>query len=174
MPSEWPEWLDEYFCRCIIFLINCLLILRILGAVSMPFKEFVYISCSNNCGLINRTIYSSPCSDVLPNILNAMDRFDLLQWRHNEQDCVSNHQPHDCLLNCLSRHRSMKTLTLRVTGLCVGNSPVTGEFPAQRASNAENASMWWRHYVNLRRLDRHFHLVIFTKVWDVSTNKSHL
>ena len=24
-----------------------------------------------------------------------------------------------------------------VTGLCEGNSPVTGEFPAQRASNAE-------------------------------------
>ena len=21
-----------------------------------------------------------------------------LQWRHNERDCVSNHQPHDCLL----------------------------------------------------------------------------
>ena len=30
-------------------------------------------------------------------------------------------------------------------GLCVGNSPVTGEFPAQRASNAENVSIWWRH-----------------------------
>ena len=27
---------------------------------------------------------------------------------------------------------------LRVTGLCVGNSPVAGEFPAQMASNAEN------------------------------------
>ena len=26
------------------------------------------------------------------------------------------------------------------------NSPVTGEFPAQRASNAENASIWWRHH----------------------------
>ena len=24
--------------------------------------------------------------------------------------------------------------------------PVTGEFPAQRASNAENASIWWRHH----------------------------
>ena len=34
---------------------------------------------------------------------------------------------------------------LRVTGLCEGNSPVTGEFPAQGASNAENASIWWRH-----------------------------
>ena len=27
---------------------------------------------------------------------------------------------------------------LRVTGLCVGNSPVTGEFPAKMASNVEN------------------------------------
>ena len=26
------------------------------------------------------------------------------------------------------------------------NSPVTGEFPAQKASNAENASIWWRHH----------------------------
>ena len=25
-------------------------------------------------------------------------------------------------------------------------SPVTGEFPAQRASNAENFSIWWRHH----------------------------
>ena len=30
-----------------------------------------------------------------------------------------------------------KTPKLRVTGFCAGNSPVTGEFPAQRASNAE-------------------------------------
>ena len=29
---------------------------------------------------------------------------------------------------------------------CAGNSPVTGEFPAQMASNAENVSIWWRHY----------------------------
>ena len=35
---------------------------------------------------------------------------------------------------------------LRVTGLCEGNSPVTGEFPAQRASNAENISIWWRYH----------------------------
>ena len=69
-----------------------------------------------------------------------------LQWRHNERDGVSNHQPHDCLLNHLFRHRSKKTSKLRVNGLCGGNSPVTGEFPAQRASNAENVSIWWRHH----------------------------
>ena len=28
-----------------------------------------------------------------------------------------------------------------------GDSPVSGEFPAQRASNAENVSIWWRHHV---------------------------
>ena len=25
-------------------------------------------------------------------------------------------------------------------------SSASGEFPAQRASNAENASIWWRHH----------------------------
>ena len=54
-----------------------------------------------------------------------------------------------CLLNRLFRRRSKKTSKLRVTGLCEGNSPVTGEFPTQRASNAENGSIWWRHHATL-------------------------
>ena len=69
------------------------------------------------------------------------------QWRHDELDGISNHQPYDCLLNRLFTHRSKKTSKLRVTGLCVGNSGVTGDFPAQRASSAENVSIWWRHHV---------------------------
>ena len=60
-----------------------------------------------------------------------------LQWRHNERNGVSNHQPHDCLLYCLLRRRSKKTSKLRVTGRYEGNSLVTGVFPAQRASNTE-------------------------------------
>ena len=68
-----------------------------------------------------------------------------LQWRHNERDGVSNHQTHDCLLNRLFRRRSKKTSKPRVTGLCVGNSSVTGGFPSQRVSNAENVSIWWLH-----------------------------
>ena len=39
---------------------------------------------------------------------------------------------------------SKKAPKLRVTGLCAGNSPITGEFPAQRARNAENVSIWWQ------------------------------
>ena len=69
-----------------------------------------------------------------------------LHWRHNGRDSVSNHQPHDCLLSRLFRRKSKKTSQLRVTGLCVGDSPGTGEFPGQMASNAENVSIWWRHH----------------------------
>ena len=61
-----------------------------------------------------------------------------LQWHHDGCDGVSNHQPHDCLLNRLFRHRSKKISKLRVTGLCQENSPVTG--------NAENYSFWWRYH----------------------------
>ena len=51
-----------------------------------------------------------------------------------------------------SRRKSKKTSNskLRVTGLCAGNSPATGEFPAQRTSNAENVSIWWRQSCILR------------------------
>ena len=69
-----------------------------------------------------------------------------LRWRHNGRDSVSNHQSHHCLLNRLFRRRSKKTSKIRVTGLCEGNSPGTGEFPAQMASDAENVSIWWRHH----------------------------
>ena len=53
---------------------------------------------------------------------------------------------HECLLNQIFRRRSKKTSKLRVTGLCVGNSPETGEFPPQMASNTKNVSISWRHH----------------------------
>ena len=40
----------------------------------------------------------------------------------------------------------IKTSKFRVTGLCTGNSLVTGKFPTQRASNSKNVSIWRRHH----------------------------
>ena len=65
-----------------------------------------------------------------------MNKFISLQRRHNERGGVSNHQPHDCLHNRLFKAQLKEASKLRVTGLCEGNSPVAGEFPAQRSSNA--------------------------------------
>ena len=75
-----------------------------------------------------------------------------LQWRDNDLSGVSNHQPHGCLLNRLFRRRSKKTSKLRVRHwpLC-GEFTRTGEFPTQRASYAENVSIWWRHHAIFRR-----------------------
>ena len=82
-----------------------------------------------------------------------------LLWRHNGHNGISNHQLHDCLLNPSFRHRSKKTSKLCITGLCAGNSPVTGEFPAQMASNAENVSMWWRHHVPVSQYRQQVYMV---------------
>ena len=91
-----------------------------------------------------------------------------LQWRHNDLHGVSNHQLLDCLLNHLFKHRSKKTSKLRVTGLCVGNSPVTGEFPAQKASNAENVPIWWRHHDNFRPI------ACINAIWQALIEPTHL
>ena len=85
------------------------------------------------------------------NGLTSIPRYNLQRWirvitGQNEHDGVLNHQPHDCLLKPLFRRRSKKTSKLRTTGLCVGNSPVTGEFTAQKSRNAEDGSIWWRHH----------------------------
>ena len=70
--------------------------------------------------------------------------------------------PASRLLNRLFNVQIKETSKLRVTGLCVGNSPVTGEFPVQRASSAENMSIWWRHH-DLTRLQ-------WLKQWGILTH----
>ena len=40
-----------------------------------------------------------------------------------------------------SKHQSSASLAF-----WEGNSSVIGEFPAQKTSNAENISIWWRHH----------------------------
>ena len=82
--------------------------------------------------------------------LNVLDMQEFskltLQWRNNECNVVSNYQRLDCLLNRLFMRKSKKTSNPRVTGIYEGTSPVTGKIPAQRANNAKNVSIWWRHH----------------------------
>ena len=125
---------------------------------------------SGSCGLVQCGSRS-----ILPVSACNLLRTDFkwtLRWRHNELDSVSNHQPHDCLLNRSFGCGSKKTSKLRVTGLCVGNSPVTGEFPAQMASNAENVSIWWRHhedFVLIRLFYREWRHILIQRMETLST-----
>ena len=65
--------------------------------------------------------WSGPILNLLTQIRHAhillwrTFRYTTLQWRHNERDGVSNHQPHDCLLNRSSdadqrKHQSSASL----------------------------------------------------------------
>ena len=64
-----------------------------------------------------------------------------LQWRRNEHDGVSNPHPHDCSSNRLFRRRSKKTISkIRFTGLCAGNSPVTGTTNSQQQIHTQMRS----------------------------------
>ena len=69
-----------------------------------------------------------------------------LQWRHNIRDSVSNHQPHDCLLNRLFRRRSKKTSKLRASGLCAGNSPHKCAVTRKRFP-FDDVTMWILHWM---------------------------
>ena len=114
--------------------------------------DFLHGTCHSGC--YYKDYYPDSLLDFIyecPNFKRVAatrlpDRAPALQWHQNGRDGVSNHQRRDCLLNRLFRRRSKKIPKLRLIGLCAGNSPLTGEFPAQRASNAENVSIWWGHH----------------------------
>ena len=99
---------------------------------------------------------------------NNLCWYDTLQCCHKERDDVSNHRRLDCLLHRLFRRRSKKTSKLRVTCMW-GEPPVTGGFPSQRVSYAENISIWWRHddvpkmysikFTSMQCVLRHIHMV---------------
>ena len=103
-------------------------------------------------------------------IIPVMYRSKSLQWRHNESDGVSNHRHLHCLLNCLFRRIPKKTSKLIVTGLCEGNSPVPGEFPAQKSSNAENVSIWWM----TSSLSLHLISSSGTRMWTLWVSNLHM
>ena len=78
--------------------------------------------------------------------VHVKNNFRTLRWRHNELNGVSDHQPHDCLLNQFGRW-SKKTSKLCVTGLCAGNSsgPVNSphKWPVTRKSFHMMMSSWY-------------------------------
>ena len=93
-----------------------------------PFEDVIMcwhsvINVRVRCSMDARNWHERQRAAWVASQVKSRSSFNILQWRHNEHDGVSDHQPHDCLLNRLFRPKSKKTSKLRVTGLCVGNSP---------------------------------------------------
>ena len=71
-----------------------------------------------------------------------------------------------CVCVCVSKNTSK----LRVTGLYEGNSPVNGEFSAQKVSNAESVSIWWCHHDHKRKWIRSLKSIYLSAIYYVSTH----
>ena len=109
-----------------------------MSSIDLKWFEIGHFIAYIYCHLIYNTIkykWFYPCGIM-----------ETLRERHNERYGVSNHRRIDCLLKRLFRHRSQKTSKVSVASLCEGNSPVNVWFPSQRASNADNVFIWWRHH----------------------------
>ena len=97
---------------------------------------------TRSAAILCDVIWSIKVFDIEIVYVDDNEKDPRLQWRHIARESVSNHQR----LDCLSKRLLKKTSKFRVTGLFAGNSPVPGEFPTQRTSNAKSVSIWWRHH----------------------------
>ena len=134
----------EYRCTLLIISLHCVRNGSVGKKIQYCFRpirwEAISLTQNDHCqwhlASMSQLKWDVLADDVTYNIKLA------LRWRHNGHDGVSNHQPRHCLPKSLFGCRSKKTSKLHVTGLCKGNSPGIGEFPAQMASYAENVSIW--------------------------------
>ena len=150
-------WLGV-FCRVCVSNVEAILLIifyAIYGTVCFQLGHLSFDDYENSCASsyhhqIGSNMSHQPLFRVRSwnNDMHYMSCYALiaLRWRHNGRDSVSNHQPHDCLLNRLFRRRSKKTSKLRVTGLCAVNSPG-----------------WWIHCTNGQLRGKCFHLM--TSSW---------
>ena len=121
-------WYNLFLCQCKIYL--------------FALKTVISFGIRNSELAISRQ-----------NILSKLGQYHVWRypgsswrWRHNGYVGVSSHQPQPFI-----QAQIKETSKLRVTGLCAGNLPVTGEFSTQMASNADNVSIWRRHHVCVSR-----------------------
>ena len=102
-------------------------------------REMFKINCKNATGHTTHTSVSC-CSHLNYRVQNWFN--PPIQWRHNERDGVSRLftqpfvQAHIKEIIKAPRHWPLW-------------GEFTGEFPAQRVSDAENVSIWWRHHAKL-------------------------
>ena len=98
---------------------------------------FMHLPICSNFKILRSSVTGAEFTWKLNQMASKSDRHQLdpdptvdvkspLRWHHNGHDGVSNHQPHEYLLNCLFRRRSKKTSKPRVTG------PLCGEFTGNR------------------------------------------
>ena len=79
---------------------------------------------------------------------DALKQLDVIMMMSYEGHHVSIHRPLSCLFNSYADPHQ-RNIKIRITAPLWEEFTGDGDLPAQRASKAENASIWWRYHVFL-------------------------
>ena len=113
----------QHKCYAFNFTLRCLFQCRFFLNLLPQENPCSFITLHTHCSFLSTSVIWDVCVNQ---VIVDRQRWELSsQWRHNGHDGVSNYQLLDRFLNCLFRRRSQ----------------MTGEFPSQRASYAENVSI---------------------------------
>ena len=117
------------------------------GAIAVDSSRWLSDVLPRGVEVVNRTVIARWCIEIgdgrgadvkwLSAVLHVMEpRLDLLvphyvpwkslQWHHNERNGVSNHQPRDCLLDCLFKAQIKEIIK------ALRHWPLWGEFTGDR------------------------------------------
>ena len=168
-----PQCVNYLAIGSIPLIIPCVFVVRVcIQVVYVCF--FILLWNKENVAQIYKCLFDSQNCAYCVYSMVCVNGTAPLQWRHKEGDGVYNHHYLECLLNRLFRRGSKKTSKLRVTVPCKWNSSVTGEVPTQRASDAENVSIWRRHHVFLLFVSVSVEAVLYTPRCDMGTQVTFL
>ena len=141
---RWFEaiWRYTFFCECQwVFYIT--LILSTYLTVSWVMMEFLATSRRNWIVELNLMMIWNryhPLRHRLKDMLNIFAILVVLRITHALK----------VVLLTLCSGAIALVLVKHCNDVIMSQSAVIGEFPAQRARNAENVSIWWRHHVHYR------------------------
>ena len=146
------------------------------NSISLPFRKSIFLWFHNGGFLLIILCWR----DVIESVIVVPSEtfiwggnlfyWLILQWRHNGHDSVSNHQPHDYLLNRFFQTQIKENIKApRHWPLC-GKFSGDGKFPAQMASNAENVSIWWRHHEDNQHCDYGIDNILYALMEEISSH----
>ena len=103
--SKIPQCTEQKWCTLLLWMVHCGIWDRCCGICQIClFPWATYTATTFNHNLCYKVL--SCCYTILRSERNDRHCTCALRWRHNEHASVSNHQPHDCLLNHLFGRRS--------------------------------------------------------------------
>ena len=124
----------------------------ILSTIAAPYLMITVVNMMIACSWILYTLYFRLCDQytIEPKYTTVFSRTNnYIIATSNEHQDILIHLLFACLISSLFKHTPKKTSKLCITGLSKGNSQVSGWFPLQRASNAENDFISWCHHLSI-------------------------